>query len=156
MESKPLTLGVRWFLLTLHRTRPPTASQKPKARSQARAKPEAKPEAKSVAEPSPTAIPDGTARAPLFNRQLFAIVTLMLLVQLLLLVGNLWFQYHNYATGIALAERAGAAADTVSLILVYSRAWDFAVTKINSVAAAGPRSLFGSDEGGELSAPLAP
>jgi len=60
-------------------------------------------------------------------------VTLMLLVQLLLLVGDLWFQYHNYATGIALAERAGAAADTVSLILVYSRAWDFAVTKTSAL-----------------------
>ena len=127
-----------------------------KSEAKAEAKSEAKPEAKPVAEPNPPATPEGTARAPLFNRQLFAIVTLMLLTQLLLLVGNLWFQYHNYATGIALAERAGAAADTVSLILVYSRAWDFAVTKIDSVGAAGLRSLFGSDEGGELPAPLAP
>lgn len=76
---------------------------------------------------------ESVARAPLFNRPLFAIVTLLLGVQLALLAGNLWFQHHNYALGIALAQKAGAGADTVSLILIYSRAWDFAVTKTSAL-----------------------
>lgn len=74
-----------------------------------------------------------TLREPRFSRALFQIVTALLGVQLLLLVGNLWFQFHNYATGIRLAERAGATADIVSLILIYSRAWDFAVTKTSAL-----------------------
>jgi len=76
---------------------------------------------------------NSSARTPLFSRQLFVIVTVLLAVQLALLVGNLWFQYHNYAAGIALAERAGGTADTLSLILIYSRAWDFAVTKTSAL-----------------------
>jgi hypothetical protein len=81
----------------------------------------------------PARATESVARTPLFNRQLFVIVTLLLGVQLALLVGNLWFQFHNYAIGIALAEKAGSGADTVSLILIYSRAWDFAVTKTSAL-----------------------
>lgn len=74
-----------------------------------------------------------SAREPLYNRPLFFIVTSMLVIQLVLLIGSLWFQYHNYATGIALAQQSGAGPESVSLILVYSRAWDFAVTKTVSL-----------------------
>lgn len=73
------------------------------------------------------------ARPPLFSRQLFTIVTLLLAFQLALLVGNLWFQLRNYTAGIALAQQSGATADAVSLILIYSRAWDFAVTKTSAL-----------------------
>ncbi len=73
------------------------------------------------------------SREPLYNRPLFVIVTAMLITQLLLLIGSLWFQYHNYAAGIALAQQSGAGPESVSLILVYSRAWDFAVTKTVSL-----------------------
>ncbi len=72
-------------------------------------------------------------REPLYNRPLFFIVTAMLVTQLILLIGSLWFQYHNYASGIALAQQSGAGPESVSLILVYSRAWDFAVTKTVSL-----------------------
>lgn len=71
--------------------------------------------------------------APLFSKPLFGIVTALLVVQLALLVGNLWFQLNNYRVGIALARSSGATADAVSLILVYSRAWDFAVTKTSAL-----------------------
>ncbi|MFO0574524.1 MAG: hypothetical protein U1A78_11030 [Polyangia bacterium] len=60
-------------------------------------------------------------------------MTLLLAFQLVLLVGNLWFQLRNYTTGIALAEQSGATSDAVSLILIYSRAWDFAVTKTSAL-----------------------
>ena len=76
---------------------------------------------------------DGPVREPLFSHQLFRIVTGLLGFQLALLIGNLWFQFHNYATGIRMAEKAGATADIVSLVLVYSRAWDFAVTKTSAL-----------------------
>lgn len=89
--------------------------------------------APTVSIPNMLAATDSTSRPPLFSRQLFVIVTVLLAIQLALLVGNLWFQYHNYATGIALAERAGGTADTLSLILIYSRAWDFAVTKTSAL-----------------------
>lgn len=71
--------------------------------------------------------------APLFSKPLFGIVTALLVVQLALLVGNLWFQLNNYRVGITLARSSGATADAVSLILVYSRAWDFAVTKTSAL-----------------------
>ena len=74
-----------------------------------------------------------TAREPLFTHALFRIVTALLGFQIVLLGGNLWFQFRNYATGIRLAEQAGATADIVSLILIYSRAWDFAVTKTSAL-----------------------
>ncbi|HND11454.1 MAG TPA: hypothetical protein PLY80_13520 [Pseudomonadota bacterium] len=76
---------------------------------------------------------DPQSREPLYNRPLFVIVTSMLVIQLVLLVGSLWFQYRNYAFGIALAQQAGAGPESVSLILIYSRAWDFAVTKTVSL-----------------------
>jgi hypothetical protein len=71
--------------------------------------------------------------APLFSKPLFGIVTSLLVVQLALLVGNLWFQLNNYRVGITLAQSSGATADAVSLILIYSRAWDFAVTKTSAL-----------------------
>lgn len=86
-----------------------------------------------IAVPSIPKPSDGPAREPLFSQPLFRIVTGLLGVQLALLVGNLWFQFHNYATGIRMAEKAGATADIVSLVLVYSRAWDFAVTKTSAL-----------------------
>lgn len=73
------------------------------------------------------------SRSGLFDRRIFWIMTVLLAAQLVLLCGNLWFQYHNYATGIALAREAGASSDSVSLILVYSRAWDFAVVKTSAL-----------------------
>jgi hypothetical protein len=86
-----------------------------------------------VAVPSIPKPSDGPVREPLFSQQLFRIVTGLLGFQLALLIGNLWFQFHNYATGIRMAEKAGATADIVSLVLVYSRAWDFAVTKTSAL-----------------------
>lgn len=73
------------------------------------------------------------SRAPMFTQALFRIVMGLLGAQLLLLGGNLWFQFRNYASGIRLAEQAGATADIVSLVLIYSRAWDFAVTKTSAL-----------------------
>lgn len=60
-------------------------------------------------------------------------MTSLLVVQLMLLITSLAFQFHNYATGIALARESGASTDAVSLILVYSRAWDFAVVKTSAL-----------------------
>lgn len=80
--------------------------------------------------PTPKSLPEV---APLFSKPLFVIVTALLVVQLALLVGNLWFQLNNYRVGITLARSSGATADAVSLILVYSRAWDFAVTKTSAL-----------------------
>lgn len=80
--------------------------------------------------PTPESFPEA---APLFSKPLFVIVTSLLAVQLVLLVGNLWFQLNNYRVGITLARSSGATADAVSLILVYSRAWDFAVTKTSAL-----------------------
>ena len=87
-------------------------------------------QAAEAVSPPPKSFPEA---APLFSKPLFGIVTALLVVQLALLVGNLWFQLNNYRVGITLARSSGATADAVSLILVYSRAWDFAVTKTSAL-----------------------
>jgi len=73
------------------------------------------------------------SRPSLFDQRIFSIMTSLLVVQLMLLVTSLAFQFHNYATGIALARESGASMDSVSLILIYSRAWDFAVVKTSAL-----------------------
>lgn len=83
--------------------------------------------------PSAEPPPDAKPRAALFDGRIFWIVTVLLGVQLVLLVANLAFQFRNYAAGIELAREAGASLDNISLILVYSRAWDFAVVKTSAL-----------------------
>jgi hypothetical protein len=72
-------------------------------------------------------------KPPVVDGRLFLIVTGLLIVQLVMLAGNLAFQFHNYSTGIALAREGGASLDNISLILIYSRAWDFAVVKTSAL-----------------------
>src|SRR5262245_5507044 len=109
-------------------------------------KPEPKPAAPIPAAPipAPPAVPvaprteqrgpaESASPAAMFNRQIFTVVSLLVAALLLLLVGNLWFQYQNYSVGIQLARESGGSVDSLSLILIYSRAWDFAVTKTSAL-----------------------
>lgn len=78
-------------------------------------------------------VADIVSRSARFDGRIFWLMTGLLVMQIVLLIGNLWFQFHNYATGIALARETGASTDSVSLILIYSRAWDFAVVKTSAL-----------------------
>jgi len=63
---------------------------------------------------------------------IFTAVGIVLLALFALLSSNLVFQYLNYRTGIRLAESNQASIDH-TIILTYSRAWDFAVAKTSAL-----------------------
>lgn len=63
---------------------------------------------------------------------IFAAVALVLLSLIALLASNLAFQYLNYRDGIKFALADPKYIDHAS-VLIYSRAWDFAVVKTSSL-----------------------
>jgi len=71
-----------------------------------------------------------------FSKQIdaaiFAAVAVVLLSLLALLASNLAFQYLNYRDGIKFALSDPKYIDHAS-VLIYSRAWDFAVVKTSSL-----------------------
>ena len=76
-----------------------------------------------------------TQKAKLFptflDKSLFLLVAIMLLFTVALLSANLAFQHQNYRAGISAALMAPNIDHAV--VISYTRAWDFAITKISSV-----------------------
>jgi hypothetical protein len=86
--------------------------------------------------------PSQVANSPLARSQfdtylsvgLFAVVVTLLMVVIALLSLNIYFQGQNYSSGIRRAlEESGSARVNHTVILTYSRAADFAITKTSAL-----------------------